>query len=284
MMAVPAPLLEWMNGRHRVVVISGAGCSTASGISDYRDTAGGWKRPQPVQMQDFVSSESTRRRYWARSMLGWPMMARARPNAAHRALAQLAQAGIVAGLITQNVDGLHQQAGHRDVLELHGSLATVVCLDCGARTSRKQMQERLEQDNAYLREVGASAAPDGDADFAHSVDLSGFAVPVCHACGGRLKPDVVFYGGSVPRPRVARAYELIESADAVLVVGSSLMVFSSFRFCRRARELSIPLAAVNQGVTRADSWIGVKVEHDCAAVLPALAGALIPAAAQGAGG
>lgn len=278
-----APLLEWLDGGRRVVVISGAGCSTASGISDYRDAAGGWKRPQPVQMQDFVASESTRRRYWARSMLGWPMMARARPNAAHQALAELQQAGIVAGLITQNVDGLHQQAGHRDVLELHGSLATVVCLDCGRRSSRRQMQQRLEEDNTFLREVSAAAAPDGDADLAGSVDLSAFAVPGCHACGGRLKPDVVFYGDSVPRPRVGRAYELIESADAVLIVGSSLMVFSSFRFCRRAQELGIPLAAVNQGVTRADPWLSVKVETDCAAALPALAGALIPAAAQGAG-
>ncbi|MDZ7670399.1 MAG: NAD-dependent protein deacetylase [Gammaproteobacteria bacterium] len=278
-----APLLEWVDGGRRVVVISGAGCSTASGIGDYRDAAGGWKRPPPMQMQDFVASESARRRYWARSMLGWPVMARARPNAAHQALAELEQAGIVAGLITQNVDGLHQQAGHRDVLELHGSLATVVCLDCGTRSSRRRLQERLEQDNAFLREVSAAAAPDGDADLAGSVDLSAFAVPVCLACGGRLKPDVVFYGDSVPRPRVAQAYALIESADAVLIVGSSLMVFSSFRFCRRARELGIPLAAVNQGVTRADAWLNVKVEVDCAAALPALAGALIPAAAQGAG-
>jgi NAD-dependent SIR2 family protein deacetylase len=271
---VTARLLDLLGGGRRIAVITGAGCSTRSGIGDYRDEQGAWKRQAPIQMQDFVERESTRRRYWARSMLGWPMMDRARPNPAHRALTDLEQAGLLAGLVTQNVDGLHQRAGQRRVLELHGTLGSVVCLDCGAHTARRKVQERLERDNAFLLHASASAAPDGDADLTDGVDLSGFRVPPCLDCGGRLKPDVVFYGGSVPTERVAAARELIESADVVLIVGSSLMVFSSFRFCRLARELGIPLAAVNLGLTRADGWLAAKVEADCAQVLPGLAARL----------
>ncbi len=267
-------LLPHLQAGRRVAVITGAGCSTASGIGDYRDEAGGWKRRPPVQMQEFLRQPSARRRYWARSMLGWPLMARAEPNPAHRALAALERAGVVRGLITQNVDGLHQRAGHRRVLELHGALGTVVCLGCGARVGRRALQQRLETDNGFLLQVHAEAAPDGDADLADSADSERFTVPDCHRCGGLLKPDVVFYGGAVPRQRVAEAEALIESADAVLVVGSSLMVFSSFRFCRHAHELGIPIVAVNRGVTRADGWLAAKVDGDCAALLPALAAAL----------
>lgn len=286
----PAGIIEalarHLDGGRRVCLITGAGCSTASGIGDYRDEQGGWKRRPPVQMQEFLTSESARRRYWARSMLGWPLMSEAQPNAAHRALAALEQAGIAAGLITQNVDGLHQRAGHRQVLELHGTLATVSCLDCGARSDRRSLQRRLERDNAFLTDAPASPAPDGDADLADAAELAGFRTPGCLHCGGRLKPDVVFYGDSVPKQRVAEAYGLLESADAVLVVGSSLMVFSSFRFCRRARELGIPILAVNRGVTRADAWLAAKLEVDCARVLPVLAarltGAQVPADPAGA--
>lgn len=263
-------LLEHLEGIGRIAVISGAGCSTASGIGDYRDEQGGWKRPQPIQMQDFVSREAARRRYWARSMLGWPMMRRARPNPAHRALAELESLGLVAGIITQNVDGLHQQAGSLQVLELHGSLAEVVCLKCGARLGRSRVQDRLERDNPFLHQASAAAAPDGDAELSDTLDLSGFRVPDCRHCGGILKPDVVFYGDSVPRDRVAAAKALVESVDAVLIIGSSLMVFSSFRFCRLAHLLGIPLLAVNRGVTRADEWLACKVEADCTEVLPAL--------------
>lgn len=269
-------LLEIVQPGRRLAVITGAGCSTSSGIGDYRDERGGWKRPAPVQMQDFVKLDSARRRYWARSMLGWPMMAQARPNAAHQALVALETQGVVSGLVTQNVDGLHQQAGHQQVLELHGALAEVLCLDCGSRVARRTLQRRLEQDNGYVLGASAAAAPDGDADLADSVDLHRFVVPDCERCGGLLKPDVVFYGDSVPRGRVAAAYALVESADAVLVVGSSLMVFSSYRFCRRAHELGIPLVAVNRGVTRADAWLAAKVDGDCARVLPELAAALAP--------
>jgi NAD-dependent SIR2 family protein deacetylase len=268
-------LLEYVRHGRRIAVISGAGCSTASGIHAYRNEDGGWKRPQPVQIQDFLKLESARRRYWARSMMGWPTMADARPNAAHRALAALEAEGVVHGLVTQNVDGLHQQAGHRRVLELHGALAVVICLDCDAREPRGVLQQRLAGDNAFLLQGRATAAPDGDADLAGGLDLSDFRVPSCERCGGLLKPDVVFYGESVPRARVASAYALVESADAVLIVGSSLMVYSSYRFCRRAHQLGIPLLAINRGVTRADPWFRVKVEDDCARVLDALTSALV---------
>jgi NAD-dependent SIR2 family protein deacetylase len=263
-------LAEWLADRRRVAVISGAGCSTASGIGDYRDDDGSWKRNPPVQMQDFVRDQATRRRYWARSMLGWPMMSRARPNAAHAALAAMEAQGWLNGLITQNVDGLHQAAGHRQVLDLHGRLAEVVCLECDARYPRSAMQQQLRRSNTFMQDAMASAAPDGDADIADDLDLSAFRVPDCRRCGGVLKPDVVFYGDAVPRTRVAEAYAMVESAEALLVVGSSLMVFSSFRFCRRAQELGLPMAAVNRGVTRADHWFDLKIEDDCARVLPAV--------------
>jgi NAD-dependent SIR2 family protein deacetylase len=256
---------ESLAGRRRIAVITGAGCSTASGIGDYRDAAGGWKRRPPMQMQDFVRDPAARRRYWARSLLGWPQMARARANAAHHALAALEAASALTGLITQNVDGLHQQAGHRHVIDLHGRLAEVVCLDCGSRTPRADLQCELENRNRWLLGAAAPAAPDGDAD------LADFHVPDCRACGGPLKPDVVFYGDSVPRERVAQAYAMVEEADALLVVGSSLMVFSSFRFCRHAHARGIPIVAINRGVTRADAMLALKVEEDCTSVLPELA-------------
>ena len=270
--------------RRRIAVITGAGCSTASGIGDYRDRQGAWKRRPPGQMQAFLDQPATRRRYWARSMRGWPVMAAARPNDAHRALAALERDGRVHGLITQNVDGLHQQAGHRRVLELHGALAEVLCLGCGDRVSRASVQRRLERDNAFVLRAAAAAAPDGDADLAEDLDLADFRVPACERCGGVLKPDVVFYGDSVPRERVADAADLVDNADALLVVGSSLMVFSSFRFARRAHERGIPLVAVNEGVTRADDRLTAKLAADCAQALPRLAATLSGDGMQGAAG
>jgi NAD-dependent SIR2 family protein deacetylase len=260
-------LWRFLERNQRVLVITGAGCSTPSGIGDYRDSQGEWKRAAPVQMQEFVASEAMRQRYWARSMHGWPSFRRAQPNPAHAALAELERCGVIDGLITQNVDGLHQRAGQRAVIELHGSLQWVVCLNCSARTSRADLQTWLEARNGFVLEASASLAPDGDADLVVG-KLSGFRVPACSSCGGVLKPDVVFYGDSVPRARVEEAYGQVDAAAALLVVGSSLMVFSSYRFLKRAHERGVPIAALNRGRTRADGWFEFKVDDDCAQVLP----------------
>ena len=262
-------LAAFFERNERILVITGAGCSTASGIGDYRDAEGEWKRAAPVQMQDFVASDAMRRRYWARSMHGWPSFRKAEPNAAHKALAELERRGWIHGLITQNVDGLHQRAGQRAVIELHGSLQWVVCLDCYRRVSRAALQRWLEAENGFVLEASATLAPDGDADLVVK-DLSSFRVPHCSGCGGILKPDVVFYGDAVPRSRVDEAYARVDAADAMLVVGSSLMVFSSYRFLKRGRERGMTMAAVNRGRTRADDWLDFKVDDDCAAVLSRL--------------
>jgi NAD-dependent SIR2 family protein deacetylase len=268
-------LAAWISPGVRVAVITGAGISTASGIAAYRRSDGSWKHAAPVQMQEFLRDPAMRRRYWARSQIGWPLIASALPNPAHVALARLEGAGYLGGLITQNVDGLHQRAGHRDVIELHGSLASVVCLGCDWTCARAQMQDWLAADNPWLADAQATAAPDGDAAFADGIDLDGFRVRACPACGGVLKPAVVFYGDSVPRTRVDEAYARVESADVLLVAGSSLMVFSSFRFCRHAHARGIPILAVNDGVTRADDLLALKIEADCGAVLGALADAVV---------
>jgi NAD-dependent SIR2 family protein deacetylase len=264
-------LERFVRDHERLFVITGAGVSAPSGIGTYRDHDGRWQRSAPVQHQDFVSRASARRRYWARSLRGWPSFERAEPNPAHRALAELERRGCIDMLVTQNVDGLHQRAGHERLLELHGSLARVVCLDCGACSPRRDVQAWLEARNSFLLDVRATPAPDGDADLAGQEDDARVQVPDCSLCGGLLKPDVVFYGDSVPKPRVEQAFRALNDADAVLVVGSSLMVYSSFRFCRRAAEREMPMAAVNLGRTRADQWFVCKLEADCATVLPRLA-------------
>lgn len=264
-------LERFVADHERLFVITGAGVSAPSGIGTYRDHDGSWQRPAPVQHQDFVSRAAARRRYWARSLMGWPSFERAEPNPAHRALAGLERLGRIGLLVTQNVDGLHQRAGQRRLLELHGSLARVVCLDCGASTTRREVQTWLEARNPFLLDACAVPAPDGDADLSGREDDARVQVPDCGRCGGLLKPDVVFYGDSVPKPRVEQAFAALDRADAVLVVGSSLMVYSSFRFCRRAAERGIPMAGVNLGRTRADDWFACKLESDCAIVLPRLA-------------
>ncbi|MEM6707284.1 MAG: NAD-dependent protein deacetylase [Pseudomonadota bacterium] len=266
-----AALTERFADYQRLLVLSGAGLSTASGIGDYRDHDGNYKRPPPVTIQRFLESTAARQRYWARSLFGWPAFAAARPNPAHLALARWEAALRARGgwlkVITQNVDGLHQAAGHNEVIELHGSLHDVGCLDCGAVEPRAQLQHRLLAENPQLMGTRATLAPDGDADL-EDVVLDSVSVPQCLACGGRLKPTVVFFGDSVPRAAVESAYRWVEAADALLIVGSSVMIHSSFRFCRRARDQSIPLVAINRGKTRADSWLEQKFEVPCEALLP----------------
>ncbi|MDA1075419.1 MAG: NAD-dependent protein deacetylase [Proteobacteria bacterium] len=262
-------ICRFIEAHPRLVLLTGAGCSTGSGIGDYRDQEGRWKRPQPVMHQAFVAEESVRRRYWARSMLGWPSFAGAEPNPAHHALAALERAGRVCGLITQNVDGLHQASGSDRVIDLHGRLADVVCLQCGGRSERSALQSWLTRVNADLVADAFTAAPDGDADIERDPSAD-FRTPRCDDCGGILKPDVVFYGGRVPKSRVKDAYDLVDSADGLLVVGSSLMVYSAFRFVRHAQRIDLPMAAINKGRTRADELLSDKLEATCEKALPAI--------------
>ncbi|UFZ01871.1 NAD-dependent protein deacetylase [Bradyrhizobium ontarionense] len=261
-MVTPAALKSFIAGHHRIVVLTGAGCSTNSGIPDYRDTDGQWKRTPPVTYQAFMGSEETRRRYWARSMVGWRRFGRAQPNGAHHALARLEGQGRCALLVTQNVDRLHQAAGTSNVIDLHGRLDRVRCMGCGATLSRAEFQDELACANPHWLAHDAADAPDGDADL-EGVDFTRFVVPACRACGGILKPDVVFFGETVPRDIVASAREHVDHADAMLVVGTSLMVYSGFRFVRAAADRGIPIAAVNLGRTRADDLLSLKVEAPC---------------------
>ena len=259
--------LEDFVGRYeRLFVLTGAGCSTNSGIPDYRDNQGNWKRTQPVNFQAFMSEELTRQRYWARSLVGWRRFGQARPNAAHHALARLEANGRCEMLLTQNVDRLHQSAGHRQVIDLHGRLDLVRCMGCGRKTPRNEFQDALGRANAEWLTLDAADAPDGDADLEHA-DFSSFKVPACDTCGGILKPDVVFFGENVPRDIVATAQDHLSQADAMLIVGSSLMVYSGFRFVQAAANRRIPIAAVNLGRTRADDLLTLKVEERCEAAL-----------------
>ncbi len=257
----------------RLAVLTGAGCSTESGIPDYRGPGTLARARNPIQYREFVRSAEARKRYWARSLLGWPRVRAARPNPAHRALAALESAGVATGLITQNVDRLHHAAGSRCVVELHGALERVRCLGCGAVTDRAAVQERLLALNPDWPARSAALAPDGDADLPAQL-VAGFRVAGCPACGGDLKPDVVFFGESVPRATVDAAAALVDSAGALLVVGSSLAVFSGYRFARRAGERGIPVVIVNLGGTRADSLAAARVDGRAGEVLPVIAARL----------
>ena len=259
-------LVEFVERHPRLFVLTGAGCSTDSGIPDYRDTDGEWKRSPPITFQLFVGNERARKRYWARSLVGFRRMRHARPNDAHHSLASLERRGRIVQLVTQNVDGLHQAAGSQNVIDLHGRIDTVRCLTCDRRSSREQLQLDLEQRNPDFAALDAVEAPDGDADL-DDVAFETFDVPACDACGGLLKPDVVFFGEGVPGERVRRAMAAIESADAMLVVGSSLMVYSGYRFATAAADAGKPIAAINLGRTRADEILTLKVSARCANAL-----------------
>jgi NAD-dependent SIR2 family protein deacetylase len=262
----PNPLSEFIARHPKLFVLTGAGCSTDSGIPDYRDENGDWKRTRPVMFQAFMGDLQTRRRYWARSLVGWRRFGHAQPNDAHRALARLGRQGRTEVLVTQNVDGLHQSAGSTDVIDLHGRLDQVRCMGCEQRSDRDELQRRLLDLNPSWDRLDARDAPDGDADL-DGLDFSGFGIPACTHCGGILKPDVVFFGESVPRERVTAAMEAVERADAVLVIGSSLMVYSGYRFAHAASKAGKPIAAVNLGRTRADALLALKVNQPCVSAL-----------------
>jgi len=276
--SIEAELARFLARHSRVLVLTGAGLSTASGIPGYRDKDGVRRGRTPIQGPEFRRNEATRRRYWARSMVGWATVSGAEPNAGHRAIAELECSGHIHSVITQNVDGLHQRAGSKRLIELHGNLHHVICLECQARYSRAGLQPQLERDNPELARLLAEPLPDGDAAVEPDA-LQDFRVPACTACGGVLMPDVVFFGDNVPPARTAHALAEMEAADALLVVGSSLMVFSGYRFCRLAAAAGKPIAAVNAGKTRADDLLSLKLELPAQEVLPRLVDLLsVPAA------
>ena len=267
-------LVQLVRGR-RIVALTGAGCSTESGIPDYRGPDTPPRKRPPIQHREFVDRADMRQRYWARSTLGWSRFASAQPNAGHAALAALEDRGWIAGVITQNVDGLHGAAGSRTVVELHGALARVRCLACDAVATRDALQARLLAVNPgwFDRAHDVVLAPDGDSDLSDEL-VAGFAVVECDGCGGTLMPDVVFFGGSVPRATLDAAWSLFDRAEALLVVGSSLTVFSGYRFVRRAAERGVPVAILNRGPTRGDEHAAVRVDARAGAALPALVEAL----------
>ncbi|HWX48476.1 MAG TPA: NAD-dependent protein deacetylase [Roseomonas sp.] len=265
-MSESTQLQAFIHRHRRLFMLTGAGCSTNSGIPDYRDADGQWKRAQPVTFQAFMGSAATRQRYWARSLIGWRIFGQVKPNPAHAALARLESLGKSELLLTQNVDRLHQAAGSTRVIDLHGRLDQVRCMGCGQASPREAMQETLVRLNPGWAALDAIAAPDGDADL-DGTEFSSFRVPPCPCCGGLLKPDVVFFGETVPKGRVEAAFQALERADAVLVVGSSLMVYSGFRFVQAAARAGKPVAAVNLGRTRADDLLALKVAQPCAEAL-----------------
>lgn len=256
-----------------VLVLTGAGISTESGIPDYRSEGGSLSRHTPMTYQDFTASGQARRRYWARSHLGWRTFGRARPNAGHRAVAAFARHGLLSGVITQNVDGLHQAAGTEGVVELHGSLTQVVCLSCGAHSPRSELAQRLEEANQGFEPVAAGINPDGDADLTDE-QVGDFRVLPCTICGGILKPDVVFFGESVPPPRVEHCRELVHQAASLLVLGSSLTVMSGLRFVRQAAQAGKPVLIVNRDQTRGDQHALTRVALPLGAALTTVAGHL----------
>lgn len=262
-------LYRFIQVHPRLLVLTGAGISLASGIPTYRDENGVWQRGTPLQHHDFIQKEAVRKRYWARSFVGWPSIAQAQPNAAHQALAKLEQFGLVEQLITQNVDNLHQAAGSKQVIDLHGNLQRVVCLQCANKTPRAEQQERLTELNPQLSSLQADVRPDGDAalpdDYFEHLQL-----PTCLVCSGILMPDVVFFGGTVPLERVENCLAALEKADALLVIGSSLKVYSGYRFCVRAKAWGKPIILLNPGNTRADELAQLHIRADGGEVLTEL--------------
>ncbi|MFI7228963.1 NAD-dependent protein deacetylase [Nonomuraea angiospora] len=261
-----------------VAVLSGAGLSTESGIPDYRGPTGRARRAEPMTYQRFTGSAQARQRYWARSHVGWRQIGQARPNAGHRAVAELERRGLLAGIVTQNVDGLHQAAGARRVIELHGGLDRVVCLSCRERTPRAELERRLRAANPGWEAAGARINPDGDAVLTDA-QVAGFQVVDCAACGGMLKPDVVFFGENVPRPRVDECFALVAGASLLLVLGSSLTVRSGLRFVTKAASLGIPIAIVNQGETGGDADASLTLDAPLGPTLTELT-ARLPVPAQ----
>lgn len=283
-------LADFVRANPRLLVLSGAGISASAGIPTYRDAQGQWLGARPITHREFLTDPTRRQRYWARSALGWPAVAQARPGPAHLALARLEAAGRIGLLVTQNVDRLHQRAGSARVVDLHGRLDRAGCLSCGTTVARELLQQWLMRANPQLAGLRAEAPrPDGDADIPDTV-AAAMQIPACTHCNGVLMPDVVFFGGSIPPLRVAQCMEALARADALLVVGSSLQVYSGFRFCRRAAQLGKPIALLNPGKSRADALASLRLQASAEIALPAAVeqiledGATIAQAARAAAG
>lgn len=262
-------VLDLLSAASRIAVLTGAGCSTESGIPDYRGPGGRWKTHKPVLYQEFLRSEYARRRYWARSFRGWRKFDAAAPNRTHRALAEIEETGRLVPLITQNVDRLHQAAGHREVIELHGHNDEVLCISCLQTMPRATFQSRMEERNRHFVADILSILPDGDAELPDDAYSEFVPVP-CEECGGIIKPNVVFFGENVPRERVDRAMQSVATSDVLLVIGSSLHVWSGYRFAVRAHELGKPVVIINQGETRADHLATIKLDANCGDVMEML--------------
>jgi NAD-dependent SIR2 family protein deacetylase len=267
--ADPVREIGGLLGAGGVVVLSGAGLSTESGIPDYRGPTGLARRAEPMTYQAFTGAAAARQRYWARSHLGWQHIARAAPNRGHQAVAELERRGLLSAIITQNVDGLHQAAGAQDIVELHGSLSRVICLGCGERTPRDELDQRLRAANPDWAAQAWQVNPDGDAVLDDAA-TDHFNVVDCLRCAGALKPDVIFFGENVPPGRVAGCYALVSEAQALLVLGSSLTVMSGYRFVRHAARHGIPVAIINQGPTRGDALATVTLDAPLGAALTTL--------------
>lgn len=257
-------LKNFISNADQLTVLTGAGCSLPSGIPTYRDTQGTWQRNAPIYHKDFLSKHESRQRYWARSMAGWPNIAKAKPNDLHRFLTILERQGKIKALVTQNIDALHQRAGHKKVIDLHGRLDQVVCLACGVKSSRYDLQHRLEILNPKMPKV-IKLAPDGDADI--YTDVSKFNVPKCLECGGILKPNVIFFGDTVNKDIVQKIYQDLAKTDGLLIIGSSLKIYSGFRFCKHAAQIKKPIVCINPGETRGDELYTLKVKLDCIKVV-----------------
>jgi len=268
-----------LEDKRHIWILSGAGISAPSGIPTYRDRYGQWKAANPIQHNDFIQQEASRQRYWARSTIGFAMTHLAKPNEAHKAVTRLQNIGLTSQIITQNVDRLHSTAGAENVIDLHGRLDQVICLDCGLTSKRADFQPRLVELNPDLTAYAAKLLPDGDAQV-DDYDMSQIKIPACESCGGTIMPDVVFFGGAVPKPRVEAAFESLTKADCILVIGSSLTVYSGFRFPRWAHKNGLPLYAINQGEMRGAELFDLILQESCEAALPIIADGLDCATSQ----
>jgi NAD-dependent SIR2 family protein deacetylase len=266
-------LLDILSTKSRIWILTGAGISAPSGIPTYRDDNRAWQHSQPIQHDDFINHSATRKRYWARSLVGFHYFSKATPNSGHYAIARIQNAGYVSGLVTQNVDRLHSEAGARDVIDLHGRLDRVVCLDCHNLFSRFDFQKLLENSNLEFNQAARKILPDGDAELEENL-ISEIIIPGCSRCGGVVMPDVVFFGGKTPEVKVRDCRNSLEASDCVLVCGSSLSVYSGFRFIKKASEMGLPLLAVNKGIMRGQELFDLAVAGACEEILPGVADGL----------